>query len=248
MDISGTGETGMRWRNLLEIDFLILLPVMFLIVIGILFIYSSGITSTGELVSNEHIKQIVWASVGLAIALALVMIDYRRFHKFSLYLYLFILLMLMYIFIFGRIGGQGTRWLRIGIFTFQASEFAKITTILFLARYLADTRMNSNTLVRFIISCLIVAIPMGLVFIQPDLGTALVFIPILLSMAFVAGLSMRYIIFSISCIALTGVLMVLPLWQTHILQKSITIIEALANFRIIQIILLALSVICAIAL
>ncbi|MCL2761637.1 MAG: rod shape-determining protein RodA [Treponema sp.] len=236
----------MRLRNFLEIDFLILLPVMILIVIGILFIYSSGITSTGELVSNEYIKQIIWASAGLIIALTLAMINYRRFHRVSLYLYLLVLIPLLYICIFGRTGNS-TRWLRIGIFTIQTSEFAKITTIIFLARYLADTRMNRNHFIRFITSCLIVIIPMGLVFIQPDLGTALVFIPILLSMTFVAGLSMRYVIFSASCIALTGLLMVLPLWQTHILQKSIPVIEVLTNARIIKIVVFALSIIIGIA-
>jgi len=237
----------LKIRDILEIDYLILLPVILLVVIGILFIYSSGVTSTGELVSNEYIKQIIWASVGLALALVLALVDYRRFHKFSIYLYLAVLLPLLYICVFSRLV-YGTRWLRIGFFTIQVSEFAKITVIIFLARYLADTRENRSSIVRFITACFIVVVPMGLVFIQPDLGTALVFIPILLSMTYIAGLSIRYIIFSASCILLTGLLIVLPLWQTHILQKSLPIINVLTNIRLLSIIVMAFGIIIAISL
>ena len=237
----------MRFKDVLEIDFLILLPVMILLIFGILFIYSSGITSTGTLVSSEYIRQIVWASVGLMIALTLSLVNYRRFYDISLYLYLLILIPLLYTCVFGRMV-YGTRWIRIGAFGLQASEFAKIATIIFLARYLADTKLNSNSFVRFITSCLIALVPMGIILIQPDLGTALVFIPILLSMIFVAGLSMRYVIFFISCIALTGFLTVLPLWQSYILRKSVPAFIVLTNARLIVIVVLVLSIVAVIAL
>jgi len=120
----------MRARDILEIDYFILLPVIILVIIGVLFIYSSGITSTGEMVSTEYIKQIVWASIGLTAALVLSMVNYRRFYKISLYLFLATLVPLLYTLLFGRMA-YGTRWLRIGSFGLQASEFAKITTIIF---------------------------------------------------------------------------------------------------------------------
>lgn len=88
---------------------------------------------------------------------------------------------------------------------------------------------------------------MVIVLIQPDLGTALVFIPILLSMTFVAGISMRYVIFLMSSLFLTGILTVLPFWQTHILKRSLPIIGMLTDIRLIVIIVLALSFIIAIA-
>ena len=237
----------MKPRDILEIDYFILLPVMVLITIGILFIYSSGINSSGVLVSNEYIKQIVWASIGLAAALVLSMVNYRRFYNFSLYLYLLALVPLLYTLFFGRLI-HGTRWLRIGIFGIQTSEFAKITTIIFLSRYLTETRQSVNNFVRFIVSCFIVLVPMGIVLVQPDLGTALVFIPILLSVTFIAGLSMRYMVFAISCISLIGLLTVLPLWQMHILRRSLPALVVLTNARVIVIIVLALSIIMAIAL
>jgi len=237
----------MKARDILEIDYLILLPVIILVIIGVMFIYSSGISSTGERVSEEYIRQIVWASIGLTAALVLSMVNYRRFYKISLYLFLATLIPLVYTLLFGRMA-YGTRWLRIGSFGLQASEFAKITTIIFLARYLTDTRLSGNSFVRFLVSCVIVFVPMGIVFIQPDLGTALVFIPILLSMTYIAGISMRYIVFLASCIFMTGFLTVLPLWQTHILRRSLSTLQLLTNPRLIVIAILALSLVIGIAL
>jgi len=237
----------MRPKDILEIDFFILLPVIALIVLGIMFIYSSGISSSSTMASTEYIRQIIWASIGLIIALVLVLVNYRRFYDIALYPYLIMLIPLLYTCVFGRVV-HGTRWLRVGIFGIQASEFAKVTTIVFLARYLTDTRISGNPFGRFLTSCFIVLIPMSIVLVQPDLGTALVFIPILLSMTFVAGISMRNIFFLILCILLTGFLTVLPLWQTYILRRDLPAIVMLTNPRLIIITILALGIIMAIAL
>jgi len=166
----------MKPKEILEIDFFILLPVIALMVLGILFIYSSGTSSTSAMASTEYIRQIIWASIGLIIALVLSFVNYRRSYEIALYLYLFIMIPLLYTCVFGRVV-HGTRWLRVGIFGIQASEFAKITTIVFLARYLTDTRISGHPFNRFLTSCFIVLIPMGIVLVQPDLGTSLVFIP-----------------------------------------------------------------------
>ncbi|MDL2229928.1 FtsW/RodA/SpoVE family cell cycle protein, partial [Treponema sp. OttesenSCG-928-L16] len=182
-----------------------------LAVFGILFIYSSGISSSGVQMSNEYIRQIVWAVLGFIVALALVLVDYRRLYDLSLYFYLGTLALLVYTLFFGRLVNGARAWIGVGPYGIQPSEFAKITTIMFLARYFDSTRRSKNNFVRFAVSCIIVFVPVLLILIQPDFGTALVFIPILLVMAFIAGILIRYIIFLSSCIVLTGVLMVLPL-------------------------------------
>ncbi|WP_461252294.1 FtsW/RodA/SpoVE family cell cycle protein, partial [Treponema sp. R8-4-B8] len=92
---------------------------------------------------------------------------------------------------------------------------------------------NKESFSRFIVCCIITFIPMGIVLLQPDLGTALVYIMILITMIFMAGVPMRYVSFMISCIALTGVLMVLPFWQTYILRKTLAFLTALTNLKII---------------
>ena len=234
-------------RNILKIDYLLLLPVLTLIVFGILFIYSSGITSEGVQVSNEYKRQIIWASVGLVAAIVLSIINYRRFYNISVYIYILSLLPLIYTLLFGHVIYNASRWIRIGSFSLQMSEFVKISVIILLARFLADTDHNRTSFSRFAVSCIIVFIPTGIVLLQPDLGTALVYIAILLTMIFTAGVSMRYVALMISCIALTGIFLVLPLWQTFILKRSIPFLALLTNPRIIVITMIFFLLIAAIA-
>jgi len=238
----------LKLRGILEIDYLLLLPVIILMVLGVLFIYSSGITSDGIQVSNEHYKQIIWAAAGLITALIMSLVNYRRIYNLAIYIYLLSILPLVYTLLFGHVIYNSSRWLRIGSYGIQMSEFVKISVIIMLARFLADTDRNKELFSRFVISCIITFIPMGIVLLQPDLGTALVYIMILLTMIFMAGVPMRYIAFMISCIALTGVLLVLPLWQSYILRKSIAFLTALTSLKTIIVIMLFFILIAAVAL
>jgi rod shape determining protein RodA len=237
----------MKLRDFLEIDFYLFFAAITLTVFGILFIYSSGITSMGALVSSEYIRQIVWAVSGTIIALVLAIINYRRLYDLSVYLYLGTLLLLIYTCFFGRLVNGARAWIGIGSFGIQPSEFAKITTILLLARYLDFSKKTQNSMIRFMISCIIVFVPMAIILLQPDFGTSLVFIPILLGMTFIAGISLRYIIFLSACILFTGIFMVLPLWQSYILRISIPFLTILLNIRFVAVIVAALFLIMIIA-
>ncbi|MDR3171073.1 MAG: rod shape-determining protein RodA [Treponema sp.] len=238
----------MKIRNLLDIDFSLLLAAVTLTVFGVLFIYSSGMSSAGVLVSTEYIKQIIWGISGLILALVLAMVDYQRLLGVSLYFYLGTLVLLTYTCIFGHTVNGARAWIGIGSFGIQPSEFAKITTILFLARYLHTSKQKNDSFIRFLVACVIVFIPMGLVLIQPDFGTSLVFIPILLVMTFIAGVSIRYVIFLGAFIGLTGTIMVLPLWQQYILRNSMPSLMILTNVRFVGATVLALALVGIIAL
>jgi rod shape determining protein RodA len=232
----------MRLKDITGIDFPLVIASMVLTIFGILFIYSSGITSTGELVSDEYIRQIVWGSGGLIIALLLAMIDYRRIYHISHYLYIGTLALLIYTFIGGRYVSGARAWIGIGSFGIQPSEFAKLTTIIFLAQHLDNSKHAKNELARFLASCAITFVPMGLVLLQPDFGTSLVFLPILLSMTFVANIAGRYIAFMVLCILLSGLLLVLPLWQGFIAHTNFTLINMLDNKRILLFVGLILAI------
>ena len=236
----------MRIREFLEMDFILFFAAFILIAVGVLFIYSSGITSEGVLISREYRRQIVWGAAGLVIALLVTMLNYRRLYDLSIYLYLGTIVMLLGTLLFGRVQ-YGSRWLRFGSFGFQTSEFAKISTILFLAWYLDNTKRSQTVFSRFIISSLIVLIPMAIVLLQPDLGTALVFIPILLGMTFIAGISLRYIIFLTVTIILTGFFLVVPIWQSAIMRNAFPSMMMLANFRFVGAICMALLLIITIS-
>jgi len=237
----------MKYDDIFKIDFLLLIPVLILLTLGILYIYSSGITYEGIQVSREYVRQIIWASSGLVVAVVLSMVNYRRFYGISIYIYLASLAPLLYTLLFEKTVTSTARWFRIGSFGLQMSEFIKISVIILLARYLTDTDHNRKSFSRFFVSCLIVFIPMGLVLLQPDLGTALVFLAILMTMTFLAGVSMRYVSFMALCIALTGIFLVLPLWQTYIYRKSIPALAVLTNSKIVLITALFLFIIAAMA-
>ncbi len=232
----------MKVKNVLEIDFLLLLFVIVLITIGIFFIYSSGVSS-GRQLSNEYIKQILWASAGIIILIAVSLIDYRRTYDLSMYIYFGALALILYTVFFGRLVNGARAWIGIGSFGIQPSEFAKVATILFLARYLDASKHSRNEFKRFFVSCMIVFVPMGIILLQPDFGTALVFIPILLVMTSVAGIPAKYISFLGIWIGLTGFLMVVPLWQQFILRGEYPFLMIFSNIRFILILTASLILI-----
>ncbi|MDR2701887.1 MAG: rod shape-determining protein RodA [Spirochaetaceae bacterium] len=243
----------MKIRDYLEADYPLFFAALLLTIIGILFIYSSGMTSSGTQVSNEYTKQIIWAVAGLLIALLISLLNYKRVYDFTPYLYGGIILLLLYTCAAGRFfpGSRSTigmgRWISIGAVSIQPSEFGKIITILFLARYLDSTKHSRNGITRFTLSCVIVLVPMFIVLIQPDLGTALVFIPILLVMAFIGGIALRYVFFLAGCTIVTGLFTFLPLWQEIILRGEYPALMILLNIRFILVSVLVLALIAGVS-
>jgi rod shape determining protein RodA len=237
----------MKLHRIAEIDYILLIIVVMLTSFGILFIYSSGITSSGEVVSNEYLKQILWSVSGLLIAITLSLIDYRRVYDFSFYLYIAMLVLLIYTRLFGRVVNGARSWVGIGTFGIQPSEFAKIATILYLAHYLDSSRRAHESVRRFLTSCGIVFIPVALILSQPDLGTSLVFLPILLVMTFIAGIPRRFVAYLAGFISLTGFLTVLPLWQQYILKGAFPSLMIFTNSRAVFALILSFTLIAAIA-
>jgi rod shape determining protein RodA len=221
----------MNIKRLIEIDFTLLISIFLLSIFGILFIYSSGLTSAGVQVSDEYARQIIWVGAGFFLLIGIALIDYRRLYDFSGYLYLAILVILLYTKLFGRVVNGARSWIGIGSFGVQPSEFAKICTILYLAKFLESTQRSKETLYRLVVSGVIVMLPVALILAQPDLGTALVYIPIFLSMSFVAGMPLRYISFISLFIALGGFLTVLPLWQEYIIHGALPFLRAFSNVK-----------------
>ncbi|MDR2343992.1 MAG: rod shape-determining protein RodA [Spirochaetaceae bacterium] len=238
----------MKIHDFLEVDYALLLSAVLLTVFGILFIYSSSVTTFGVSVSSEYLRQISWSVSGLVITLVIAMLNYRRIYYVSVYMYLGALALLVYTCLFGRVVNGARAWLGIGPFGIQPSEFAKLTTIIFLARFLDSTKNSRSDVWRFVISCVIAFVPMLIILMQPDFGTSLVFIAILLVMMFISGVAVRYIVFFLVTISLSGLLLVLPLWQTHIIGKSIPFLLMLSNKTFITITAGTLSIVFFISL
>ena len=221
----------MRLKIFTSLDYLLLLCILFLTGIGIAFIYSSGFNSDGINVSNEYIKQIIWLGVGLVLLVLVALFDYRRLNKYSFHFFAFMLAVLIYTRFFGRLVNGARSWIGIGDFGIQPSELTKISFILFLAKYLENS-MNEEPRKRFIHSLCIMGFPVGIILLQPDLGTASVFIPIFLFMCFMANIPVRYLMIVFLTGMFTITFTVLPVWETEILHECVPAIHILTNLKL----------------
>lgn len=186
----------MRGRGSLRaLDPILLLASLALVTIGILFVYSSGVNSAGESVSNEWLKQIVWAGSGCVLLALFAVNNHQKYKPRTPYVFLGALALLVLTLLLGREVNGARSWLGIGDLGIQPSEFAKLATILFLAAYLSEIGNGIAELPRFLLALLVVAAPMGLILLQPDMGTGMVYFPIFLIMALIAGARIRHLVF-----------------------------------------------------
>ncbi len=237
----------MRPRSLLRFDVWLFSSTITLAVIGVLFIYSSGVSSTGVLLSTEYVKQIIWAALGIVIVVLLMSANYRRMADFAPYIYLFFMALLVATLFVGRVVNGARSWIPIFDFGLQPSEFAKIATILQLAYHIDRNRRESATFLSFATALALVLIPMALILLQPDMGTALVYIPILVAMTYVGGYPTRYVLFLLCSGLLLIVLGVLPAWQDSIAERDYVLIGLLTSSKYLLITLVALFAIVAIS-
>ncbi len=160
--------------------------------------------------------------------IALTFIDYRRYKRYAFWLYAVSLFMLLLTrFVGTKINGARS-WLGIGGLGIQPSEPAKVLYILYLALYLEKSKAEPEFR-RFVKAFIIMALPMGLILLQPDLGTATVYFPIFLVMCFVANVPMRFLVFIVGVCFATILFTVLPIWETQILHTNIPAINILTN-------------------
>ncbi len=218
-------------KILLMFDYLLLLVIFALVTLGVMFIYSSSVNTDGISVTNEYIKQIIWFSIGFIALIFTTIYDYRRLESKGFILYVLLILVLIYTLIFGRYVNGARSWIGLGEFGIQPSEFGKILFIIFLAKYL-DESSQENQLKRFCISILILLLPLGLILLQPDLGTGSVYLPIFLFMCFIAGIPIHYILYVFLIGCLTIVFGILPVWNTEIAKTPIAAITILTNNRL----------------
>ena len=228
-------------------DYFLLLVIAVLVTMGVMFIYSSSINSEGISVTNEYKKQIIWAGIGLVCLIIMTIYDYRRLEMISPWLYIGLIVILIYTRIFGRLVNGARSWIGIGEFGIQPSEFGKVLFILYLARYL-DNSKNEEPLKRFFIATGIMLLPMGLILIQPDMGTASVYIPIFLFMCFIADVPLRYLLYVLSFGMLTIVFAVLPVWNSEIASQPVAVITILTNLKFRVILIFTASFIASVSL
>jgi rod shape determining protein RodA len=166
-----------------------------LIGLGVLMIYSATFqTSSGEL----YMRQLQWFAVAMILFFILLNIDYHHLAEASLPLYIGSLVLLIAVLLVGKRISGAKSWFSLGYFNFQPSEIAKIAAILFLAKFLSDETRMFLVLRDFIQAGLIMAVPMFLIMLQPDMGTTLTFLPPLILLMFLAGMRYKWILLAIA--------------------------------------------------
>jgi rod shape determining protein RodA len=214
-------------------DYVLLFSFIVLTVLGILTIYSAqtggGTAGAGD---NEYIKQIYWAVTGLVVFILLLFINYQKLGEYAVFIYIGCLLLLVFTLLIGTRVRGAKSWITLfGGFGFQPSEFVKIGVIIVLARYLDRIGEEIKTIKHVCISLLIGFVPMGLILLQPDFGTALVYIPIALTMLFFSGIKYAHLI---SILIILGIAIVLPLLVTFSMltgSESIAFIKTLDDTK-----------------
>ena len=176
--------------------------------IGAAFIFSATAGHQSELAwyRQIYVHQILWYILGLGAAAGLLAFDYSRLARWSAVAYGLTLVLLVAVFIFGARVHGGKRWITLGIFGLQPSEFAKIAFILLLANFLSRPAEELRQPRIFWATLGFTIVPFVLILKEPDLGSALVFPAISLSMMFVAGVPARMLAGLVGGVGLLGVL------------------------------------------
>jgi rod shape determining protein RodA len=183
-------EEKPRLRLLSSVDLGLTLSALLLAAIGLLTVHSAS----AEMPVDYLPRQAIWVGIGFVLLLIVVSIDYHILLDLSLVLYVLGLGTLVLVLFAGVERGGAANWLQIGPFQFQPSEFAKLATGLLVARYLAGLNRRVLDLPQIFMAVAIVALPMVLVAIEPDMGGAAMFAPLIAGMLLVAGIRPRLLI------------------------------------------------------
>ncbi len=228
-------------------DFILLAATLLLVAFGILFIYSSGVSVVGGRSSGEFLKQLAWAGTGLLLMVGVILLNHARLRDLAVYIYGLSILLLLLTRFLGREVHGARSWLGIGDFGIQPSEFTKISTILLLAAYLSGIGKGVRELPRFLLGLAIVLLPVGLILLQPDMGTALVYFPIFLFMCFAAGARLRHLAYLLFAGLGSVVLAVLPHYSRWLLGREAGLLATITGFGLAKYILAALVVVTALS-
>jgi rod shape determining protein RodA len=169
-----------------HIDWALLLAIVALCALGVAMIYST--TSTGS--SRLYVTQLYAIGLGLIAMVVTLSIDYRAFTDKSHLIYIGLLAVLLYVLFLGTVQMGARRWIPIGGFNLQPSEFAKVGVALVLAKYFGETR-GAPSWTDLAIAGGLTCLPLALIAREPDLGTAVTLVPVFLAIAYLAGMQMR---------------------------------------------------------
>lgn len=181
-------------------DLMQIIPLALLLTIGMCFVYS-----TGQQIGGHHVelfsRQCVYLAVGVALWFVFIMVDYRWIGLFSLLFYPAVIIVLVLVLLYGPVRNNTRRWIDIGPVSLQPSELGKMAVLFAVAWLASFKKVNINKIRWICLVLLLTAIPFFLIYREPDLGTAIVLIPLAAAILFAANLRMIYIVLIVACCA-----------------------------------------------
>ena len=195
-------------RLLPHIDWVLIGALVTLSAIGLAMIYSATYDPTTDRGGPQLSRQIWALAIGVVAFLVCLIVDYRALADHVALIYGGLSVLLVYTLFFGVEGGGAQRWIDIGPFNLQPSEFGKMVVALVLAVFYAGSRRGERRLSDWAIGSAIVAVPFILIAREPDLGTAVTLLPVCVAIMIFAGLRLKFL----ATLALIGVLLAPVAW------------------------------------
>jgi len=201
----------MNRKQLKNAEWSILICAIILILIGLFALASASKSAEME----DLKKQSIWVIISIPILVVTSIVDYRSFAKMSIFFYAVSIILLIAVLLTSAINGA-TSWFNLGSMSLQPAEFAKIAVVLFLANIMSKMSKNEiNRPLKLLLLLGIVLIPVFLIILQPDYGTAMAYIVATVVMLYVAGINKKYIITAIFIVIIAVPLLYLFVLPEH---------------------------------
>ena len=205
----------MRSQNRYQTDTLSVVYFLSLVVLGWINIYAADYdldrTASFFDLNQSATKQLIWIGASFLLIAVIFILDYRFYDSFGYVIWGVSIFFLLAVLFFGKEVAGSTSWFEIGFIKIQPSEFAKIATAIGLAKYLSSQNVGVSYKYKLGISAFLFSIPMGLIIMQGDLGTAMVFGSLILVL-FREGLSAKLLFFSFYAVLLFLLTLLIDQW------------------------------------
>lgn len=205
--------------KLSNLNFRLIIYVLAITMIGIFTIGSA--TAGNE--TNYQIKQIVGLALGIIALIFFALFSYKMIFKFYWIIYGSTIILLLSVIVLGTINKGAKRWIDLGFTQFQPSEFAKIFMIIFLSMYLYKRRETLNTFKTLVGGIILFFVPLGLIFIEPDLSTTIVIFITFCAIMFLSGIHYKIVtavlVISIPILCVLGYFVIQPETGTKLLKE-----------------------------
>lgn len=185
-----------------HIDWALVFALAALCALGVVMIYSTTADPT-RATSRLYITQLYAIVLGLFAMVFMLTVDYRAFTDKSHLIYIGLLALLVYVMFLGTVQMGARRWIALGGFNLQPSEFAKVGVALVLAKFFGENR-GTPAWTDLAIGGVLTLIPFWLIAKEPDLGTAVTLLPVFLAVAYLAGMQLRILGIMLLCVLLAA--------------------------------------------